>query len=266
VQDYRTVRLHDPAECITCGPDQPGHYLCQHPECDELAEMQYPRHATEQEYAALPEEFQPVDGIAHRAVFVCGDHEPDPICGAADHPAPLPISEGLAAACTRCAAGPGEHCLKANGGPRTVPHSGRSELEILAHVGPCRHVHRENCGGLGSCACRADDPAPDRPKRIVAPPVKPGPPPMHVGIAGPLAAFFADHGIDMNRVTSLAPEPGPDGTMLLRATMLKPDPHGNPIFDADGRPETETVEVSFQPLPDGIRSIPPPDGHAAAAG
>jgi hypothetical protein len=265
VQDYRTVRLHDGPDCLTCQPDQPGHHLCQHPKCNELAELQYPRHATAQEYAALPEEFQPIDGVAHQAVFVCGDHEPDPICGAVDHPAPHLLGEHPAEACTRCGVGTGEPCLKANGAPRSLPHDGRTTAESPATSGACRHVHREDCQGIGACACRAEDEAPNRPKRIIPAPPEPGTPPMHVGIAGPLAAFFAGHGIDMSRVANLSPEPGPDGTMLLRATMLVHDPHGNPIFDAHGQPATETVEVPFQPMPEGIRSIPPPDGHAAAA-
>ena len=75
VQPYRTARPHDPAECERCGPERPGHQLCQHDGCNQLAEAQHRRHATAEEYDALPEALRPIDGIAHQAVYTCYDHE-----------------------------------------------------------------------------------------------------------------------------------------------------------------------------------------------
>jgi hypothetical protein len=285
MQPYRAERPHDPAECQTCGPTRPGHQLCQHDSCDELAEAQHRRHATAEEFAALPEAFQPIDGVAYQAVFSCYDHEVGPICGDGDHGMPANDGGGLVEVggmhgadsltvlrtatgtgpCPQCGAAADEPCVKADGNPRTAPHRdrGADAGAVQVPTAVCDHVHRPDCRGLGRCVCRADDPAPDRPRRIVPPPLPPGLPPMHVGVAGPFAEFLGRHGIDMDRVMTLSPTPGPDGTMLLEATMIRRDAHGAPIFDVHGRPDTETVTVPFRPLPPDLRT--PPDDHAAAA-
>lgn len=164
MQPYRSARTHGD-DCRACVPPfGPGHALCQHGTCQQPAELQYPRHASAAGYATLPESLQPIDGICHQAVFVCGDHEPDPIC---DHPAQL-APEPVSVDCPHCQAPADEPCLKANGRPRSAPHALRAPAPLPPPV--CTHVHREDCEGLGHCECTPDDPAPDRPRRIIAPP------------------------------------------------------------------------------------------------
>ena len=167
MQDYRSVKPHHPAECATCSRRGAGHRLCQYDGCDEPAEIQYRRHATAGEYAALPESLQPIDGVVYQAVFVCGDHEPDAICGPEHHSEPA--AQGvLEVPCPKCGSDPGAACSKPNGKTRSVPHKDRQTDIAPVAASACTHVHREDCGGGGSCACSPDDPAPDRPKRIVA--------------------------------------------------------------------------------------------------
>jgi hypothetical protein len=162
MQDYRYERVHETG-CTTCAPDSPGHRMCQHGVCGEIAETQYRRHATEQEYAAIPENHQPRDGVAHQAVFVCLDHEPDPICGGTDHSGPEP-EHADPQACPKCLAPVGEPCVKANGKRRTADHKARATANDAppAPQLPCMHAHRPDCEGLGACQCTADDTAPVR--------------------------------------------------------------------------------------------------------
>ncbi len=273
MQPYRTARPHDSADCGPCGPSRPGHQLCQHDGCNQLAQAQHRRHATAEEYDALPDALRPIDGIAHQAVYTCYDHEADAIC-ADEHDDPTPDNPLGAAvremwkdsvgACSTCGAAPDRPCTKANGARRSAPHDDRADAAPVRAMPTCDHVHREDCQGLGTCACRADDPAPNRPKRIIDPVPVPGPPPMHVAVAGPIAEFLAGYGIDMAWVTELTPIPAPDGTMLLHATMIRRDAHGQVIFNQHGWPETTDVEVPFKPLPAALRPMPP-DDHATPA-
>lgn len=139
-----------------------GQHLCQHDGCDEPAESQHRRHATDAEYAEIPEGLVPVDGVCHMAVFTCGDHELDPICGPQDHgPDPIEQPDPLAAACQKCGARPGTDCVKPNGQPRRVVHEIRTTTPPV-FITRCDHVHRADCGGIDTCDCGPDDPAPIR--------------------------------------------------------------------------------------------------------
>lgn len=166
VQPYRQIRPHDPVTCWNCGPDGLGHLACQHDGCDEIAESQHRRHATEAEYVAIPPDLVSVDQVAHVAVFTCGDHELDLPCAPEDH-APPTSPDPLASACPKCAAAPGASCVKADGRPRRVAHEDRAPAPDPTSVmgGRCDHAHRPDCQGLGACRCSPDDPAPQRPTR-----------------------------------------------------------------------------------------------------
>lgn len=150
------------------GPQQPVRHLCQHDECNELAEVQYRRHATAAEYEAISENHNPIDGIAHVAVFVCGDHEPDPICGPEHHQVmSIEPQDLLTTQCPKCGVAAGEACVKANGSVRGAVHKHRIPPPQPYLPDRCDHVHREDCGGIGACQCSPDDTAPPREPRIV---------------------------------------------------------------------------------------------------
>ena len=136
-------------------------HLCQQDGCDEVAETQHRRHATEREYADLPDGLVPSDGVCHAAVFTCNDHELDPICGPEFHALPEP-ADPQAAACPKCAAEPGAPCVKADGRPRRAVHKSRVPAPAGTAGTRCDHVHRADCEGFGTCECKADDPVPER--------------------------------------------------------------------------------------------------------
>lgn len=160
MQPYRTVGGKPGS-----GPQDQRH-LCQNDGCDAIAEIQIRRHATAAEYDAIGENHKPIDGVAHMAVFVCADHEPDPICSGADHfgPDATPPQQGT---CPVCKAVADDPCRKPNGSPRSLPHPARGAT-ALSSLPICTHVHREDCGGIDHCRCSRDDPAPRRGSRGVA--------------------------------------------------------------------------------------------------
>lgn len=141
-----------------------GHHLCQQDTCAEVAESQHRRHATDEEYAALPEGLVPIDGVCHMAVFTCGDHEMDPLCRPEHHFTEQPATVDPAdAACRKCDAEPGAACVKADGRSRARFHTVRSPAAPQPQPVRCDHVHRADCEGLGACQCSPDDPVPERP-------------------------------------------------------------------------------------------------------
>ena len=166
---YATVKPHDAAECPHCGPRGQGHHRCQNGACpgrDEnngagrVATMQTRRHATEQEYAALPLGLLPIDGVAHQAVFACDECAEDafdPFCG---HPEPQPIP------CPACGvADPTAPCLKKDGKtPLGFRHSGR----VDPRPEMCTHAHRPDCSVFDGCQCTGDDQPPQRPAHPAA--------------------------------------------------------------------------------------------------
>lgn len=248
MQPYRYAKPHRSGECPECEPDRPGHQMCQHDGCDNLAEAQHRRHATAAEYDALPEHFKPIDGIAHQAVYVCLDHETDPICDGADHPAPTAEADhNDLGECPVCHARPTLLCTRADGKPRSAPHPERAATPTPVIATACNHVHREDCGGQGACQCTADDPAPHREPRVVPPPAPPAPAPIHVPTHGQVAEFLADHGIDVDHVLNLELVPSADGPIVLRAVVAVIDHHGNHVFDEHGQRKAEVHEIRLTP-------------------
>lgn len=164
MQPYRQVKPHDPDTCRSCDSRAPGHQVCQHDGCGEIAEVQTRRYATDAEYTAIPEGLRPIDQVAHMAVFTCGDHEPDPICGPEHHQAMPPGPQDLLQLpCPTCAAEAGAMCVKANGSQRSIAHEDRLPGALPHLPNRCDHVHRCDCEGLGACQCSPDDPVPARP-------------------------------------------------------------------------------------------------------
>jgi hypothetical protein len=159
--------------------------------CGEPAEVQWQRHATDAEYAALADSpLRPLDGRLHVAVFACGDHEVDPVCDG--HP-PLDPPP-----CPKCNANPGECCTKGNGDQR------RNHRDRVTAVVPetCRHAHRPDCTGYGHCACTPDDPEPVRDLYE---------PPPAVGAADMAAARQAIHDAELAWYAKLLRDAGNDG-------------------------------------------------------
>lgn len=160
--------------------------------CGQSVEMQYQRHATAQEYDALPDGLKPIDGIALIAVRVCGDCHPGPIC---EHPDATPVP------CPDCGAQPGTPCTGRNGGPRAVDHPARQAAQPQPET--CRHAHREDCTDPRECQCSGDDAPPARIPRAFVPPTMQeqadalGFPPAFLPVA---AKLLADHHIDPARV------------------------------------------------------------------
>lgn len=160
--------------------------------CGHGAEMQYLRHLTAAEYAALPEALRPIDGYAVTSVLVCGDCHPGPIC---EHPDDAPVP------CPVCHAKPGQPCTKPDGAPRACDHPERATAQPVPDT--CTHAHRETCTDPRECQCTGDDPEPVRAPRVFLPATAPeqaaalGFPPALLPHA---AAWLAQHGIDPTRV------------------------------------------------------------------
>lgn len=276
MQSYMWAKPHHPAECPTCAPHQPGHPVCQHDGCEQLAEIQHRRHATAAEYDELPEHFKPIDGVAHQIVYTCFDHEVDPICGEDDHGLPadpdlymvqsagtygadgLTTLRTVPTSCRKCGAGVDQPCTKANGRPRSAPHKTRGPATEAAPPTVCTHVHREECGGQDACQCRADDPAPDRQPRVVPPTAPPAPAPIHVPTHGEVSDFLAKNGIDTNQVISLELVPAATGPVVLRAVVAVLDHRGNHTFDQHGQRRAEVREIVLTPThpTDPVEELP----------
>lgn len=155
-QAVTTDRLkpHGP-ECPACGPTAPGHPACQ-AGCGRHATVQHRRHATADEYAAIPQGLRPIDGVAHVAVFTCEDCEPSAIC---DHDIP-PVPP-----CAGCGAIGEDPCTKPDGTARATSHRARATPPPAV---VCDHAHREDCDIVG-CRC-GDDQPPTREPRPPEPP------------------------------------------------------------------------------------------------
>jgi hypothetical protein len=158
MQPYRTVKPHSPAECPQCSPTGTGHQLCQG--CDEIATSQTLRHATDAEYAALPEGLRPIDGLAQQTVYACDDCAEAPTFqGFCVHPEPAAVP------CPKCKAAGDEPCTAKSGDPRYAPHTVRALAQPTRET--CTHAHRPDCEIFTDCQCTGDDQAPARPPRTL---------------------------------------------------------------------------------------------------
>ena len=241
IQPYRYAKPHDPSSCRTCAPTCAGHHLCQHPSgCSDIATTQVKRHATREEYEALPERFKPIDGVAHQAVFACDEHGEDLEESFCEHAQPEP------APCPKCDATGTDPCLTKKGNPKAKHHQVRIEAQPPAPE-PCRHAHREDCPIFEGCECTQDDPLPERPQRIVTPPPPPGPAPVHLPIHGELRALLEHHGVDVERILRAELIPNGDGTptVNLTITMVVRQPNGDLSYDEHGYPRTETTVIEL---------------------
>lgn len=164
LQDYQYVRPHEPDNCPVCAPSGPGHVLCQGPGCEQLAEFQGRRHATQAEYDATPEAWKPIDGIMFKPVYGCDDDaHAEATAAFCEHP------EAKPAACPTCNAAIDAPCVRADGKtPRTVHHAARLKEPAVREV--CNHAHRDTCAVFEDCQCSADDQPPAREPRVVAAP------------------------------------------------------------------------------------------------
>jgi hypothetical protein len=157
MQPYRSVKPHLGTDCPDCQPTRAGHRLCQNDGCDGDATTQIQRHATADEYAALPENLMPIDGVCMIRVDACddcGETAAQPFCS---HPEPDP------APCPKCHAVGEQPCTGRNGGPRQAWHRARHDAQPQAEA--CQHAHRPDCGIFDGCQCDTGDAAPERPKR-----------------------------------------------------------------------------------------------------
>lgn len=242
MQPYRTARPHG-AECPLCAPTGPGHQLCQNDGCDEVDVMQVARrHATAEEYAALPENVMPNDGVAEATVYGCDDCSEDvkPYCA---HTPPSP------AACPKCKATGEDPCTAKNGDARWTNHTARAAAQPKPDV--CSHRHRPDCGIFTGCACTAADPVPERPKR--APGAVRGPDISGLTMPVPYAQMIlhqAGHPwVSIERAWNLLTQ---DNRAAVAAEYYRTDDAGNRVY-ANGQPILDTIVV---PLPVGPGRAP----------
>lgn len=234
MQPYRTVRPHDPGECPQCAPEGQGHQLCRGPGCDQIAVASVARrHLTAGQYAALPENLTPIDGVADETIYACDDCAEDvaPFCTHAE-PAPAP--------CPKCGATGEAACTGKDGAPR---QRGNHAARVPPQIGVCEHRHREDCEVFTGCRCAADDPLPERPKR----PRGTGQGPDTTGLTMPIpyaqmALHQAGHPwVGIERAWNLLTQ---DGRPAVAAEYYRTDENGNRVH-AHGQPVLDTVVVSL---------------------
>lgn len=235
---YRTARPHHPAECAACAPGRPGHHLCQG--CDQVATQQTRRHATDTEYAALPETLRPIDGVAHQAVYGCDDCAEDWAPLPCEHPEPQP------APCPVCGATGDQACTrKDRTTPRDAPHTAR--IEAQPAPGTCAHAHAPGCPVFAGCRCDPADPAPTRPPRFADPAGwEPDTSGLTEALTPQIAGWLREHDIDPARVTAITNALTQDNRPGRRITTTRVGPDGNTQFDAHGHPLTDTVLLPIE--------------------
>lgn len=238
MQDYRTARPHDPADCADCAPTGRGHQLCQAPECEQIAVRQTLRHATLAEYDALPEAYKPIDGVAMKPVYACdGDAHTEATLPFCTHPVPaIPP-------CPTCGASGTDSCTTANGSPRTIAHAvrpTRPEYET------CTHAHREDCGVFDGCQCSMSDQPPARtPRQILHDPRPDG---SRSQIPWELAKPLIEQwDIPLWTVFDYATGQAQDTAPALIVTYKLLDDQGNLANDGHGHEVLETVAIPLDP-------------------
>jgi len=208
--------------------------------CPEPASWQTSRHLTDAEYAALPENFLPIDGYAVTAVFGCDDcvDAAPKFRGFCTHPEPEPV------ACPKCKAVGDAPCTMKNGDPRWTPHQARVSAQPQQQ--PCRHAHRADCKVFTGCQCAADDQPPARPRtRMRA--AAPGPEVSGLTIPVNVAqTVLAEAGHAWPSVISARSLLTQDNRPAIGAEVYTFDTDGTLMRDQHGRPVTHDVIV---PLP-----------------
>lgn len=247
---YATVKPHDPAICSACSPARPGHCVCMNSACPgrgenggagRLATMNARRHATDDEFAALPLGLRPIDGIAHQAVYACdecGEDTCEPFCADA-HTPPEP------APCPVCSASGTDPCLKRDGVTnRPGPHAERP----APHYTVCTHAHRPDCPVFDGCTCSSADPPPERPKHPAAGGHHPAV--SHLLISEPAAQMLLmEHGIHWWQVREAASVWTQDTKPALRAEYATLDDAGHPAFDVHGHEVRAEIVIEITAPP-----------------
>jgi hypothetical protein len=236
MQPYRTGKPHA-SGCDQCAPQGAGHHLCQAPGCQNVAgDRQAARHATAEEYAAIPDGLKPLDGIAHMSVYGCDDCAEDAFTPFCDHtPPPAPP-------CPTCGATGDDPCTKKD---RATPRNGWHSARTVSQPEPCTHAHREGCEIFTGCQCAGDDEAPARPRRMPAA----GPGPDVSGLTIPVFAaqmHAAQHGIPWDRVAEARSMFTQDNRPAIQYTVRQHDAAGHVLYDDHGHEITETVLVPLQ--------------------
>jgi hypothetical protein len=209
--------------------------------CAEPATTQASRHLTDAEYAALPENFLPIDGYAVQAVFACDDcaDEAGPrFSGFCEHPEPAPV------ACPKCKAVGEQPCTMKNGDPRWTQHQARVSAQPPPRV--CRHAHRANCAVFTGCQCATADEPPARPRTRMQG-AAPGPEVSGLTIPVNVAQdVLAAAGHPWPSVVSVRSMLTQDNRPAIGADVYQFDATGTLVRDAHGHPVTADVVL---PLP-----------------
>lgn len=245
---YATVKPHAEGGLPCCSPRALGHYVCQNPACPGRGENngagrhavhQTRRHATDAEYAALPLAHQPIDGIAHQAVFACDEcaEDVEPFCA---HPEPSPEP------CPVCGVKQGPCLRRDRAGFRSVRHAARVDPQPER----CTHAHRPDCGVFDGCQCTGDDPAPARPTH----PAADGHNPDLTRLLIPEAAaqiLLAQHGVHWWQVREAASVWTQDTKPALQAEYVTLDDKGHFRFDDHGHKILDTIVIEITAPPQG---------------
>lgn len=239
---YRSIKPHDPATCQACTPFGAGHLACMNANCPgagdndgagRIATQQSLRHATEDEYAALPYEHLPIDGVARKLVVACDACAESAFAPFCVHPEPQPEP------CPTCQAQGEDPCLRQDGvTPLHFRHADRTEPPTPV----CLHAHRPECEIFEGCACHTDDQPPQRPKRPLAGAPEPDTSRLLIGIAA-AQMLLLRKGVGWARVRSAASVWTQDNEPALQAEVLTVDDAGHLVYDEHGHPVIETVVI-----------------------
>lgn len=208
--------------------------------CGEDASTQTSRHLTDAEYAALPENFLPIDGYAVAVVFACDDcvdAAGDRFAHFCSHPEAGPVP------CSKCGATGDEPCKLKSGDPRWMWHKARTLAQPTAEV--CRHAHRPDCPVFTDCQCATSDEPPAR-TRVRIPPAVQGPDISGLTISVASAqAVLADAGHSWPSVVSVRSMLTQDSRPAVGAEAYTFDDAGTLVRDMHGHPVTAGVLIAL---------------------
>lgn len=212
--------------------------------CGDDAATQTIRHLTDVEYAALPENFLPIDGYAVATVFGCDDcvdEAGDRFATFCEHAEAAPI------ACPKCNAADAAPCTKNDGSPRVAHHRVRGDAQPAPEA--CWHAHRADCAVFTDCTCSGDDQVPVRPRRRTQ---GAGPGPDITGLTIPVdvaQAALAAGGYPWPSVVTVRSLLTQDNRPAVGAEVYTFDADGNLVRDMHGHPVIGNVTVPLSAVP-----------------